>query len=469
MRAAASAIASSGLRFALFAVLARLLPTDRVGEFSTAQWIAEMSALACSLGVTSVATRYLPQLRTSASQYRAFIRNWLFWSAAVTALAFVAGLCGSLWSFSHGNSETHLLVGTLSASSMAYALHLSSLTGLQRFDLILRTNIVFGVSALGSAALAQAIFGSQLALYSAMILSYLVAILCSLTPLTSTGPVNLQPVEGKGVDIDFGAVKSYALNSCLTGLLWALAWSRGELPFLVHFHNAEEVALFSAATVLAGGATQLTMLGVSALGPHLTQLWFAEARSNALTLARNAMALQLLLSGSVAVTLALLSREILSAAFGLRYTKAAPTLVILAMTIPALSVAAHSHLIQISTNGRVNRNVIIIVVLVLYCAAFILVPWLAGPGAAYARLIAVTVNFITIIGLSVKSFGIECVSLRAVMITVGACAIASLFSQMTLPIALRLSLLVAILISLLLLVKDSAGQPAIRLLLRQAG
>ena len=466
LKAAVSAIASTGLRFALFAVLARQLSTERVGDFSMAQWIAEITALACSLGVTTVASRYLPQLQGSAVQRRIFNRLWLRWAIVVTSFAALVGSCVSFWTSPSSDWPTHALVGIWSVGAMAFALHLSVLTGIRRFDLIVRANITFGVSALALVVLAELVLSDQLALYSAMILAYAVAILVTVKPIAAVITDALQPRSSTKFDVDLRNVRQYALNSCFTGTLWALALSRGELPVLAHFHNAHDVAMFSAAAVLAGGATQFTMLGVSALGPYLTHLWFTENRSAALALSKSAMSLQLLLSASIAVVLVLFGRELLNVAFGPDYEDAAPTLAILSLTIPALSVAAQSHLIQIRSDGRLNRNVMIVVVLILYAAAFLLIPSLSSAGAAYARLIAISVNFIAVSVLSAKMFGTGSIDLQSISFTAAACALATVIGQANLSIAPRLLFLASILLVLLVLVRDSTGRPVISRLVR---
>lgn len=461
LRAVFAALASSGLRFLLFAALARLLPADKVGAFATAQWVSEMAALACSLGTTAVVARYLPELRTDEAQVSVFLKKWRRWGASVTAMAAVAGYLGSRCSLNEASPMVHLAVAAWSAGSMAYALHLSLLTGYMRFDLLLRANTVFGISALGLSSLTILLTGGQHMLYWSMPLAYLIAI-----NFTRTNVITEKHKSGAGkktttLRMDPAAVRSYAFNSAIVGLLWALAWSRGELPVLVHYHGAREVALFSAAAVIAGGATQFTMLGVSALGPHLTQLWFADRRQEALDLSHSAMSLQLLLSGTISAILILLNKEVLVTIFGPTYLAAGKTLSILALTIPALSIAAQSHLVQIHTNGRINRNLLMLIVLILYLAAFMLVPAMAGPGAAYARLIAMLTSFICISMICGVSFGRRSVSLTGTIWVSAALGIALFASSLDLSLLIRLPLILALVGLLAFTLTDTKGAPVI--------
>lgn len=469
LRAAFAALASSGLRFLLFAALARLLPADNVGAFATAQWVSEMAALACSLGTTAVAARYLPELRTDESQLMLFLQRWRRWGAAVSALAALAGYLGSRWLLSESSPLVHFAVAAWSAGTMAYALHLSLLTGYQRFDLLLKANILFGLAALVLSSLTGLLTGSQHLLYGSMAFAYLVAIKFSRLSVLS-GKRNVDAgQQTSSMRLDAAAVRSYAFNSSIVGLLWALAWSRGELPVLVHYHGAEEVALFSAAAVIAGGATQFTMLGVSALGPHLTQLWFSDKKQDALNLARSAMSLQLLLSGTISAVLILMSKELLGLIFGPTYEAGSKTLSILALTIPALSVAAQSHLVQIHTNGSVNRNLLFLIVLLLYITAFLLVPALAGPGAAYARLIAMITSFLCISVICGVTFGRRSISLHGPIWVVAAAGIAFLACSLDFPLHFRVPLIPALVGMLMFTLKDSCGKPVIwKLLGRQS-
>jgi len=416
LRAAAAAITSAGLRFALFAALARLAPTSTVGAFALAQWVADMSAMVCSLGLMAIAPRFLPELRDDPLRLHQFLAHWKRWRRALLLLAAIAGTLGSIWMNSKAEWSVHVATAAWATAATALGLQTALLTGFQRFDLILRANIWNGVTALLFVSITALIAPQVHYLSMAMALAVLVSLWLCRLPVQAApsiaGRNTAETATGWGVDV--ATLKAFAFNSWLMALLWALAWSRGELPILNHFEGPEQVALFSAATVLAGGAIQFILLGTAAVGPHLTRLWFTDRHAEAIRTAQTAMSVQLLISGLLSLFLMLLGSHLLNWIFGGRYEPAYSTLAILALTLPAFSTAAQSHLLQILSNGVINRNLLLLVVAVLMISAWFLVPQLGRDGAAWARLLAIGLYAVALVGLCVSKFGWSVVPARNV-------------------------------------------------------
>ena len=91
------------------------------------------------------------------------------------------------------------------------------------------------------------------------------------------------------------------LNIWITALLWALVWSRGELPIVRAFLGDSGVAHYSAALTLLGGAIAGVSLGIGGVAPQLTRLWGEGKHAEALATARRVMDIQVLLCGGAAL------------------------------------------------------------------------------------------------------------------------------------------------------------------------
>jgi len=187
------------------------------------------------------------------------------------------------------------------------------------------------------------------------------------------------------------SIYRYALNIWITALLASFVWSRGEVPILREIQGDAAVARYSVALTLYGGAVAGIMLGMGGVAQQITRLWGDGQLAAAVSLSRKAMNLQLLLAGLSAVFLISFSPEIMHWGFGAKYAESAPLLAILALGLPALTVASHNHLLQIITGARFTRNATVAGVMLLAGLSWFGVQIFGVSGAAWSRSITLIV------------------------------------------------------------------------------
>jgi O-antigen/teichoic acid export membrane protein len=379
-----AAVALSGSRFALSAIVARHASASEFGAFVYAQWLIDISFLVVSCGVTGVASRYVAQYRGDAVRLSEFLRKWPLWSSILPAVAGAGVLLGALLS---GLSLTWSIAFPLviwAVSSAGWLLQTAALTGLQRFDYILASNLVAGgVMVLGAWWVSDQVAALSMLYWVMAVASASAALIGAVRVGRERGPV----MRARAADdtIDWRSVRTYAINMWFISLLWSLVWSRGELPVVKYYMGASGVAQYSAVQTLFGGAMQGVMLGLSAAAPQLTQLWGNDGKAEALRLARKLMNIQLVICAGVALILIFFGLELLRGVFGGGYDGQAPSLAILSAGLISMVVANQNHILQIETNGSYTRNSALLGVVLLFGASVVAINYFGVLGAAAAR------------------------------------------------------------------------------------
>jgi O-antigen/teichoic acid export membrane protein len=251
----------------------------------------------------------------------------------------------------------------------------------------------------------------------------------------------------------------------LTALLSSLVWSRGEYPIVRAMLADQGIATYAAAMAIFGGALQGVMLGVSAIAPYLTRLIGEGRRTTALAVARRVMDFQLLACGLAALSLSLLGPELLTLAFGDRFTGAAPALAVLSIAVVSLALSAQNHLLQIQTDGRYTRNAAIVGAAMLFGLALVLIPSGNLVGAALARALTMLALAAASVVLTGMKWGFDAVSIKNFLIVTVMVTLASGINGLALPTrAAFLGLAVAALTAFL---RDRDGVPLVVLAVRR--
>jgi len=370
-------------RFALTAILARRLSVEVFGQVAYGQWLVDLAFLVCSLGMGGVAGRYLAEYRHDAGRFSAIAKLWQPFAVGLPVLSGVAALAGAwIAGLDLDATSTLALVAWATANGL-WAMQTAALAGLQRFDLILRANVVAAVLMIGSLLLLPLDSGRPGAVFAVMACSASVAALVGFRQTARIARGSLRPL---GADL-LRDVRRYAFNIWLTALMWSLVWSRGEIPVVHAYLGNDGVAKYAVALTLFGGAVQGVMLAVSGVGPHLTRLWGEGAQGRAIALAREIMDLQLVVCAIAALLLICIGPELLSLAFGSTYAAESGVLAILSVGILAMAVSCQGHLLQIATDAQFNRDTTMLSAVFLFGSAIWLVVDHGLYGAALARAV----------------------------------------------------------------------------------
>lgn len=287
------------------------------------------------------------------------------------------------------------------AAGGSWLLQTAALTGLQRFDYILASNLLAGGVMVAGAWLVGERTDALAMRYWVMAAA---SALAALIGMVRVGRERSRAAGAAGGEaIDWPSIRSYALNMWLISLLWSLVWSRGELPIVKYYTGEAGVAQYSAVQTLFGGAMQGVMLGLSAAAPQLTTLWGNDRKDEALGLARKLMNIQLVICAGVALILILFGRELLRGVFGPGYEGQAASLAIISAGLISMVVANQNHILQIETNGVYTRNSALLGVLLLFGVSVAAISHLGVPGAAMARgSVMLLLSLLTVIIFSAR-------------------------------------------------------------------
>jgi O-antigen/teichoic acid export membrane protein len=181
------------------------------------------------------------------------------------------------------------------------------------------------------------------------------------------------------------ALRRYALNHWLTGIVSGLVWMRTELGVLKWQAGHVPVAHYAGALTTAGAITQLSALVNGALASHLVRHWREGRQDTVQALLRGTTQATLLLAASGAHAVLLTSELLVPLLLGAEFRAAATIVDILAVTSVAMASGGGALLLQVVTDARfglVSNGIAFVVLLALAVA---LVPLIGVAGAAVAR------------------------------------------------------------------------------------
>jgi O-antigen/teichoic acid export membrane protein len=409
---ALTAIVVAGGRFLLLAILARRLSTVDFGQFVYAQWLVDISFMVIALGANAVAARYFAEYAADDLRREHLLAAWLPWAIGLPVIAGIAAVVGAHISGLKFDVAQAALVALWGASAGWWAMQTAWLMGRQRFGLMLRANIVLMAVNISGALALPFDEAPEVSLFALMSAANVVA--CSFG-IARGKPFVLARWFEKRIPgtLPWINIRRYAMNMWLTGLLWGLVWSRGEIPIVRAYLGDNGVAQYTVALTLFFGAMQAVMIWVGGIAPHLTALWGSGKKTEAFLIARHLSDIQLFVASVGSTVLWCLGPQLLSWAFGSVYgeTSALP-LSILVLGLITLSASVQNHLLQIETDASFNRNSSIVALIVLYAVSAIIIGDLGTVGAALARVSAMYMLFATSLAASRRFFGTNVISYR---------------------------------------------------------
>lgn len=451
----AAALASAFGRFTSSLIFARNLDLTSFGHFSFAVWIVDFSLLLFSFGVGPILSRYLAQFAAAPPMQAALWARMRSLVLVVPALS-TTGACLGFALF-EGEQSASLLLSLACWSFVGGILTLNTavLAGLQRWDLLLLQNGVSAAIMVGGALLAAHLDWGLLAAFATMAVASVGALVAGRVPASH------HKVQGAsaGTSIDWKSVRLFAFNSWATAVLASLAWSRGELPVLRWQSGAEAVANYSAALLIWGGVTQVLMLGMGPVSQMVTRNWGAGNMDSTRRLAAQSFDVQILIAAVSGVGLITFGDYLLAAMFANKYSDAAPALSLLCLGLVAFAVSMQSHLLQLQTDGRFNRNVLVLAVVGLFATAVPLIIEFDTRGAAASRFIALAIVLVATVTHARRVFGPQIFSQRNLVvacIALGSAAVLQSFTPTSYPIA-RITIFLILFAGLILGFRDESG------------
>lgn len=446
----------SASRLFILALVARRLSHAGFGQFIYAQWLIDIGVLLCSFGATGAVTRYVAEFGQSPARVAGFLRRWQAWALGASVAGALAAALGAWLSDVHVGAAGYAFLFLWAASQGLWAMQIAALTGCQRFDLISLSSLAYAAIAVGG-------------IWILPLSDDRPAMLFGLLAMAAAGAASIgiaavaQRAAGPIVALDEGewrSIRRYAANMWVTALLTSLVWSRGEYPLVRGLLGNEGLAHYAAAMTLFGGAAQTVMLGLSGMAPYLTDLWGQGRQQAAVATARRIMDVQLLACGAAALTMTLLGRELLGAAFGHAYDGAHTVLAILSLGLVALALSTPNHLLQLATDARFSRNAAITGVALLFMLVLAFLPIFHLPGVALARATSLLlIAFLTGVTAIAKwgSSGVSIQNVGLVTVTVSA-AIALVTWRDDLELLQRAALLAVGLVVLAITVRNDNGR-----------
>ncbi len=414
------AIVVAVCRFLLLAIVARRLSSTGFGQFVYAQWLVDMIFMVFALGVNGVASRYFAEFATDQLRRVALMRRWIPLALMLPAFSGLVTVVAAILSSLALTVMGCIFLAAWAMASGWWTMQTAALFGQQQFELILRANITATAIIVSAALLVPIENDSPELFFAAMALSSLVG--CGFGFRQNMAQCVGQ-ASALRIALPWRTIRTYGLNVWLTGLLWSLVWSRGEIP-LVRLHMGDQgVAQYTAALTLYFGAVQGIMIWIGGVAPHLTTLWGSDQKTDAVAIARRLSDAQMLVSGCAAILLACFGPELLALVFGATYGESAFPLAILLMGLITLSSSAQNHLLQIATDAKFNRNTSLAGLIVLYSVAVIAIPWLGMEGAAISRVVTMWALFLMSLFFVGQSLGHHALSGRNALVAIASVSV----------------------------------------------
>jgi O-antigen/teichoic acid export membrane protein len=432
-------------------IIARLLGVEAVGVVAFAIWAMTVSIVLIDLGTSGTLARYLPELEAGNDRDQAGgLTQYLFRLIAAALLVVCGGFmiyASTLHFGSRGTDEVALghysrdpmfwiLIGLGSLFQAGANFTTGYLKGKQAFDKLAAFAIMSAVAQVMVTWLGAEFWGADGALIGWIALGIVPTVLLP-SILGQKGRLSLSLRQ---------RATRYTLESWISYLGSAFAWSRMEIFFLERSVGSHSVALFAVGLTLANLATQGPMLLTGGLLPYLAAQSGKDARHRIMEAYALGLRLLALLVFPACFGLAAVAPTLLPLIYGQDFAAAVPsaTILLAGTAFAATSSVATTYLFAMERTRFVLWTGSVSAVLVVI-AGLTVIPWFGPVGAAAARVV------IQISVLIVTAWYIErvlhaptpFVSLARITIAALICAIVARGVTLFLPSAQALPLAIA--------------------------
>nr|WP_274706993.1 polysaccharide biosynthesis C-terminal domain-containing protein [Allorhizobium sonneratiae] len=370
-------------------VVARLLGPEANGIIAFSVWLSATGALVAELGTGVLLLRLLPQLKGeghSEADRRGFAA-YLLWPV----IGFSALLLFGYLTFFYIAEARHWAESAPSVVVITALLFLTQAVGMfaknyligeQRVDIFFRMTLTAGILQLAGVVIGALVFGVAGALFG-YVLAYISQTLYALSLLAN-------PVKNCGIGFRYLVGSSFLLS--LEFLIDSIFLNRIELVFLQHQQGVEMVGYYAVAFSLTNMALQVPIQLSGSLVPYYAEhlqnhrgedLPVAMFESVARSLAYFTM--------PMSFGLAAISGRLVTLIYGDAFAESGSMLLLLALSVPA-TVACQVATQYMFAIDRIRERLYVGLggAAVMVIGDVLLVPSMAGNGAAISRIVTFT-------------------------------------------------------------------------------
>jgi O-antigen/teichoic acid export membrane protein len=349
------AVLGAGLAFATGIIVARGLgPTD-AGVYTLVIWVALAANIILSSGMASTLTKFVAQLdlrtdRAAVASVVAFGIRVQLTAATVGALVLVAasGLLASAFDIPDAQ-RLFVLSALIVLSYSSIDILTAPIIGLERQGLLVPLKTAWALVWLISAATALIVFDAGLeALIYVQVLVWIVTATLHYFVLTKVVSVRRAARLSKARRRQ---ITRSALALGATGALGLVVFMRSEVFILGYFGTTAEVAFYSIAYAMAEALQQIVPVALAmAVMPNLSRAFAARDFAFAQRAYEGQLRLTAVVVLPVAVTGAVLSRQVINVFYGTDFEEAAAPLAVLLFTAGISSMGACALWVLVSSD-----------------------------------------------------------------------------------------------------------------------
>ena len=338
---AASLILPQFYIVAMSIIAARFLTPADMGRQSYIAFIAISLTQLGSVGIPSAFQRFAGQaLGRGEAGHVAYLRSWS-WRVELVAAALAGAAMAGAAALGSEPRAAWLLAGAVCVVGVLNVVPAATLAVLQRWRGISTTGIALGAISTVAVAIVLAAGGGITGIFAVECVVGSVGLCINWWLARSAmAEFGVQPV--KSVELRRRATR-WALVASFVGVLAFVVWRRSEFLFLNHFSTDEHIAMFS----IAFAAVTVLMKLPEAVGMVLTPAFatMSGARQTTRIRLRYSRALRLVMFVSIPSTaLAVaLGPTAIELAYGTAYADAGRLFIIMAPTLPLLSLVSMSR------------------------------------------------------------------------------------------------------------------------------
>ena len=356
---------------AITVILARRLGPESFGLFVFVQWLIDMAFLVFSVGLTGVATRFFPQSAGDGEDRLPGFNRWFLRAGALAVLLTSCFATLSAFVFLGLRDIAPLTaVAFWAATNSSWALLGARTQGLFQFKRFAASTTMFVGVALVGLTVSQVEGGVPGAMF-VMAVSSLAAATCCAMDLFNGGYASQSQLLAKA---QMKLIRPYATNAWFTSIAASLVWARGEITLVKGHLGESAVGVYSVGMTLSGLVNQGLGLLTGALWPQIARAWDNGEREELLRLYSLITNLLILVAGLSSGFVICFAPYIISLLFGEPFLQSSKLALILALGPLGLACGCAHLIVQAATNGKFARDVTLAGGVVLFGAAFALIP-----------------------------------------------------------------------------------------------
>ncbi|MEM9060196.1 MAG: oligosaccharide flippase family protein [Pseudomonadota bacterium] len=368
-------------RFMAMAIIARTLGVESFGLLTFSVFCIDLIALLALAGLPGATARF--STLASLDERPGLARMLAIWLLVACIVSMLAAPLVAIWVIELGSDGVLLFTGW-SILAVVQTAGAAKLQGAMRFDLITWANAA-GAFAIVVGALVLVRPEEPLTAFT--VLAITITIQALPVVLLWLGIAKPAPPRSDRPGLpERREMLVYGANVWLTSLTTAIVWGRGEILVIEAMLDERALGIYGAAMTLMAMVWRMTQMLQGAVAPHLSRKLQAPGDEFE-TFVAGITRLTLAISTCSALVLAWGGRELAILVFGVEFARSGEILAIIAPGAAVAGVGTVNLATQYLSNGRFNRNAVVVAAAVLLGLACLLILWADALGAGLARAI----------------------------------------------------------------------------------